>query len=471
MMMRRFTDRQADMFLFLGLVSWALSCINPAVGMLVQFPLIIVLAWKCDIKTLPSLLLLMLSKSNLRAFMSDELVLRVGITWSQRSLLIIVLFFFALRELMRSAYDRPTTVFAWIWLSSLIPAAIISFVARRQGLVGLWSGPIMDFLAPSMYFWAVSMGRTFDAGRYYFCTRMVLLLFVWNLFTLLPVFYVFTFIPPALAVTLTLYMWSDRRYRSWNLFGILNITLSVLVIIFARVLTLKLGNVDIRAADEHGSTFSGMAIFAIALWLALTMGRTLPKAFARMLPILMVVANVLLVSFVISTQAGNEAQDVTFKYETYEERFKWKLFGDRGAVWTDGWNDLKTPPYVFTDLRKFLVTDYFGETRAKILPHNQYLTLLSQRGLWLGLVLSIFIIWVQVRAFRIATYCPMDRFVQVVMIPVGAAIFCVIGTTGQSVVSGSLWGNGLATMVMPGIVYGYWIWRQTMAQRFSGTWM
>lgn len=469
--MRTMSDSRADLFLIFALLAWGIGCVHPAIGMLVQFPLIIVLVWKCDIKALPSLLLLMLSKSNVRALNSDDLVLRVGITLSQSSLLIIVLFFFTIRELMRNAYDRPTTGFAWIWLSSLIPALIISFVAKRQGLGGLWSGPIMDFLAPSMYFWAVSMGRTFDAGRYYFCTRMVVLLFVWNLFTLLPVFYVFTLIPPALAVTLTLYMWSDRRYRNWNLFGFLNITLSVLVIIFARAITLKFGNVDISAADEHGSTFSGMAIFAIALWLALTMGRTLPKAFARMLPILMVVANVLLVSFVISTQAGNEAKDVTFKYETYEERFKWKLFGDRGAVWTDGWNDLKTPPYVFTDLRKFLVTDYFGETRAKILPHNQYLTLLSRRGLWLGLVLSIFIIWVQVRAFRIATYCPMDRFVQVVMIPVGAAIFCVVGTTGQSVASGSLWGNGLATMVMPGIVYGYWIWRQNMAQRFSGTWM
>ena len=469
--MRTMSDSRADQFLFFALVAWALGCVHPAIGMLVQFPFIIALAWKCDIKTLPSLLLLMLSKSSVRALSENDLVLRVGITLSQTSLLIIVLFFFTLRELTRNAYDRPTTGFAWIWLSSLIPAAVISFVAKRQGLGGLWSGPIMDFLAPSMYFWAVSMGRTFDAGRHYFCTRMAVLLFIWNLFTLLPMLYVFTFIPPALAVTLTLYMWSDRRYKNWNLFGLVNITLSILVIVFARALTIKLGNAEINAADEHGGTFSGMAVYAVALWLAWTMGKSLPKAFARILPILMVVANVLLVSFVISTQAGNEAADVTFRYETYGERFKWKLFGDRGAVWTDGWNDVKTPPYVFSDLRKFLVADRFGQIEVKTLPHNQYLTLLSGRGLWLGLVLSIFIIWVQVRAFRIATYYPMDRFIQVVMIPVGAAIFCVIGTTGQSVASGSLWGNGLATMVMPGIVYGCWVWRQNMAQRFSGTWM
>jgi hypothetical protein len=240
--------------------------------------------------------------------------------------------------------------------------------------------------------------------------------------------------------------------------GVCAFVLSVATILFARSIIITQAGGELAGGEAHGDTFSSMAIFVAGILMSYTLGRKNLAGLKPMIPIIMVIVNVLLVSYVITTQMGNEAHDVSFKYQSLRERFEWKLFGDRGAVWRMGWEDTMTPPYIIKDMREFFAVDEAGKFGVKLMPHNQYLTFLSRRGFWFGLVLSLFIIWVQVRGFRVMMYCSHDKLITKVLIPVGAAIFGIIGITGQSCLGNDLWGNGLVTSVFPGIVYGQWVW-------------
>ena len=180
------------------------------------------------------------------------------------------------------------------------------------------------------------------------------------------------------------------------------------------------------------------------------------------LPVLIVAVNLSFVNYVISTQDSAKRRDVTFQYETLEERFTAKLFGDRASVWTMGWEEMKTPPYFIKDMRAFLMFSEKEGWGMKLLPHNQFLTLLGRHGWWLGLTLAIFIIWVWGRALKALYYCMDDPLLYTVFIPTGLAIFAVVGTTGQAVVGSALWSNSLTCIIMPAIIYGVWQERRKM---------
>jgi hypothetical protein len=103
-MPKTMTDRSADACLLVAFVIWGISIASPALGLMAQFIMIAVLAWKCDIKTLPALLILMLGRGNLRSSMEDVLSLRIGITLTPSSCLLIVVFIFVVKELLSNRY-------------------------------------------------------------------------------------------------------------------------------------------------------------------------------------------------------------------------------------------------------------------------------------------------------------------------------------------------------------------------------
>ena len=133
-----------------------------------------------------------------------------------------------------------------------------------------------------------------------------------------------------------------------------------------------------------------------------------------------------------------------------------------------GWEEIKTPPYIFKDMRQAYEYKPNGMAGAKLLPHNQFITLLARDGLWLGGVLSFFIIWVWTRAFKAMTFCRDDLLICMVFIPVGVAIYFILGITGQCVVTAELWANSLVCLIFPAIVYGHWLQRQR--QSMVGMW-
>lgn len=466
--MRTMSDSTADKLLFYAFFAWAASCVHPAIGLLLQFPVIIYLVKRCDIKGLPALLILMLGKSTFRFFaVQGEFAIRLGITLTPGSLFAISAFIFAMICLIKSKYDQGAMMFSYIWLLSAIPAFIISFQAKSYGLAGAWSAPVMAFLVPGVYYWGLSMSRTYEAGKIYFIKRMMAVLFAFEILYLGRIIYVFTFFHGSLLLCLAIYVLRDKQHRWGGLKALapLSIVVVLAVMLFARRIQMEAAIAadysakDIASGDKFGSTFSAMANMALAFVLAMC-GSMLSKRLLRMLPIAMVVINICFVSFAIATQSGNKRHDVDFRYETLAERLESKLFGDRATVWTMGWEEIKTPPYVFKDMRQAYVYEPNGKQGAKLLPHNQFITLLARNGLWLGGVLSFFIIWVWTRAFKAMTFCRDDLLICMVFIPVGVAIYFILGITGQCVVTADLWANSLVCIVLPGVIYGYWLDRR-----------
>jgi len=464
-MLRAMSDRQADGWLWFALFAWVVTWVYQPLGILIQFPVIIYLVSRCDMKSLPALMILMLGPNNIVALSETTFALRLGITLTPMSCFTLSTFLFVLYRLVINRYDRSTSVFGWFWMLSAIPAFWISFQAKGYGLGGIWSGPIMSFFAPAVYFWGVSMGCTYEQGRHYFVTRILWIMMVYSLGLILLLMAGFTFIPNVMILCLAMYMQKGQEYSLARFIAGVAVLITLAWLLFGRARGLDAAGLDVAEADKIGSTFSAMAVAALGVLLSVTISRNSMRGFVRYLPILMVVANLMLVSFVISTQAGNNAKDVddSEKFQTIQNRFMYKLFGDRATIWAAGWEDAMTPPYIIKDLRIFYTGDAASKQGMKLLPHNQYLTFVSQNGWWLGLVLSLFIIWVQIRAFRVMLYLPQDKFISKVVVPVGASIFCVLGLSGNSCLGGDLWGNGLATSVLPGVVYGYWGWRRAHA--------
>lgn len=454
------SDKESDRYIMYALVAWVVSCILPAIGMLMQFPAIAYLVWKCNMKGVPAIMLLMLGRGNVRVFQSSALAIRLGITFTPSSWFVCVAFIFVMIQLLKGKYDQSAKLFSFVWLLAAIPASIMSFTAKSNGVSGVWSKPIMDFLVPSVYFWAISMGATYEESKEYFISRLAYLLLAVNLFSLFPVIYIFSFSYMCGALCLGIYLVSNGEYRKSRMLGLMLISGSFLTIMFSRYLVMRQSGVDIAAIDERGDTISRMTIYIFAAALAVAFGKHMVlKGILRILPILMVAANLLLVSFVVTKQQGVNAEDTDSKYETFEERVRWKLYGDRGFVWSMGWEEVRTPPYFIKDLREFMAIAIDGKYGTKMLPHNQYLTLIGRDGWWLGLVLSLFIIWVEMRAFGVIAK-ESDQFMLWVMMPLSAAVFCIVGTTGQSVVTADLWANALVCIVFPGVIYGNWLERK-----------
>jgi hypothetical protein len=462
------TDSGADNFIFYALFAFAASCVHPAMGLLLQFPAIIYLVKRCDMKALPALLVLMLGKGNVKLFgVAGDFALRLGITLTPSSLFAISAFIFTIFRLLKNRYDRGAMGFSIVWLLSAIPAFVISFQGKRYGLSGAWSAPVMSFLAPGVYYWGLSMACTYEAGKEYFIKRMILVLFAFEVLYLGQVIYVFTFFHGTLLLCLAIYVIRDKQNR-WGGFNALApfcILTALAVMLFARriqmdeAIALEHSAMDLASGDKLGSTFSAMFNMLLAFVLAVC-GRMLSRGMIRILPVLMVAFNIAFVSYAIITQSGNKAREVNLKYETLAERFEAKLFGDRASVWTMGWEEIKTPPYIFKDMRQAYVYEHNGKQGAKLLPHNQFITLLARCGLWLGGILSIFIIWVWVRACKAMTFMMDDWLICTVFIPVGLGWYFIGGITGQSVVTGDLWAHSLTCLVLPGVIYGHWIDRQ-----------
>ncbi|MBQ7178920.1 MAG: hypothetical protein IJS08_16000 [Victivallales bacterium] len=459
-MSRFLSDSSADKLLVYSLVAWAISSVVPAIGMLMQFPVIAYLTWKADIKGIPALLLLMLGRSNIRYFaVGGQVVLRLGITISPVTFFTIVAFFVVIKNVILRKYDGGSLAFIFVWALSGIPAWIMSYDAKAWGLSGYWANPILDFLIPSVYFWGLAVASSYEFGKEYFAKRLALVLIMIETLQCVRIVNVFTFSVSGLIISLGCYFMRKRQRfgNAWKFLSCAGVIISLLLLTFGRRIGLEAegGSISVASADEYGSTFSRMGVYALVIIFLFWFRHHF--FLNRYLPILMVVANLAFVNYAVNTQTNEGTRrDVTFQYETLKERINAKLFGDRASVWAMGWEEMRTPPYFIKDLRAFLSFDEKTGYRFRVLPHNQFLTLLGRHGWWLGLTLAIFIIWIWIRAMKAVYYCMDDPFLYTVFVPTGLAVYAVVGTTGQSVVSSALWSNSLACIIMPAIVYGVW---------------
>ena len=469
-MPRGMPDRQADQLLWAAVGAWILNCIQPALGMLAQFTLIIYCVWRCDVKVLPTILLCMLTRGNLGLFRSDYMALRLGFTISTGSMFAIATFFFAIIRLITGRYNLKTMTWCFVWLLAFVPASIMSFTARSNNLVGMWSYPIMDVLIPGIYFWAISAGNTYLAGKEYLFRRLLVIISIVSIFSIRRVIYIFSFFTFAMMLCMMFYVLSNKMRGRWKTWAVIGCVCGLFNFIFGRAIALQQSQGYVVEADKYGSTFSSMGTVVAAVLFAYLIGKRMAsKGLFRLLPVAIVAANVAFVSFVLTTQEGDEKREVNWQAEEFDERITAKVFGDRAGVWKIGWEEVKTPPYFIKDLRSFYVFDPVVGWGMKLLPHNQFITLLAREGFWLGLTLALWIIAIWSRAL-VACYDadkndPMKR----VYLPVGLAVFAVVGVSGQTVVSGDPWSNALVCIIFPGIAYGDQLLREKL--RLRGYWV
>lgn len=461
-MTRRFDERQADLLLWAAFGAWLLNCIQPALGMLVQFALIIYCVIRCDVKVIPALLLLVLTRGNLTLFRSSYMALRLGFTISPGAMFAIAVFFFSIFHMLTLRYDARTMFGGIVWLVSLIPASLMSFPARSQGLVGVWSYPIMDALIPGIYFWSVSAGKTYAEGCDYLFKRLTLILALVSVLSVIRVIFVFSFFEYAFPICVCFYAFGHRMSGWWKFWAVVGVCAALFSLVFGRAIALQQSEGFVVEADKYGSTFTRMGVVAASILFSYVLGkRMLAKGLLRVLPIAIVATNLLFVSFVLTTQSGNEAKEVNWQAEEFDERVTAKVFGDRAGVWKIGWEEVQTPPYFIKDLRSFYVFDPVKGYGLKLLPHNQFLTLLGREGFWLGLTLSLWIIAVWCRALTVCHDLPKADPMRSVYLPVGLAVFAVVGVSGQSVVAGDPWACALVAIILPGVVYGHGrVWRK-----------
>ena len=467
-MPRVMSEIKADQLLWLAFGAWIINCIQPAIGMMFQFMLIIWCVKSCDVKVIPALMLLMLTRGNLGLLRADYMALRLGFTISPGAMLLISTFFFSIFRIIQGRFDSKTLFWCVLWLVSFIPASIMSFTAKSHNLIGMWSYPIMDALIPGLYFWAVAAGRTYFEGKDYLFKRLMVLIVFVSIFMTGRCIYIFSFFITAIMFAMAYYALKNRIGAGWKGWTMVGAGFALFNLIFGRAIVLQRLEGYVAEADKYGSTFSHMGVVAIAMIFAFLIGkRILGQSILRMLPILIVVANALFVMFVLNTQAGDNAKDINWQAEHMDERVTAKVFGDRAGVWKMGWEEVTTPPYFIKDLREFYVFDSKNGWGMKLLPHNQFITLLGRYGLWLGGTLALWIIFIWIRAMVACRSVSRDDPMRSVYLPVGLAIFAVVGVSGQSVVTGEPWSNALVCVILPGVAYGDMLMRRNLLGQWS----
>lgn len=458
------SDGHANCFLLIAVAVLMLNIVSQVAAFPLQVILIVYAVVRSDIKLFPGLFVALLDKSCFPSLGASILKFRLGISIGVENVFVISVFLFVVARMIKNHYSISSTgAIVFAWLISLIPALVMSRQAKADGLA-MWQEPIVSFLTPSLYFWGWSVGRTWDRAKGYFIKRMSLVFLALNLLAVGGHFYRFSFVYAPLSVGLAAASFIGRPSRSGRLVALACFAAGICNALFRRYVNIK-DTTGYADAAELGSTFTVVmtVLFAFAI---IGLVCVLMKAGrgVRYLPLLFLVPLVV-VFFYASGRAGGEVvtNDVGRDYKNIVERFEFKLIGDRGAVWADGLNDVMTPPHFFKRYRDRVVMgrDMYGQSvvTLKMLPHNQILTLLVTQGWWLGLFCIIFLFWTHFRMFRCAAFMQDDQALICSLLTPSAAVFYAVGLTGQSVWSSAFTGNGLVTLVFPGIVYGAWLCR------------
>ena len=461
-MYKPLSDSKADQMIKLAIGCWALSCIYGPLGVIAQTFLIMRLVWLCDVKVIPALIICHFTGGNITFLAKYAVLLKIGITLSPAQMCLFAMFAYVVVSVMRSRFDTSTLLFICLWLPAFAPAWIMSLSAYFNNMRSLWTWPIFDVLIPVGYLWAVLAGRTWESGKLYFLKRIIVLFSMLAILRTLKVVTVWNFaLTPAVICLylLSLQLKLGTRYTvlsaAASLAGLCNL-------LFARYFAIE-ADAGYAGTAELGSSFSQIGVCAFSVFLAFGIKcRIIGKGFVRILPYVLIAITTSILLYAVSTQEKYGLVDQ--QYETIEGRWNAKLFNDRGTVWKEGLEEVKTPPYFIKDLRVFIDYDavigkdasghYLRGYGLKLLPHNQVLYLLGRDGWWLGLTLCIFMWWMHIRAVNKATQFGDDPVFMVYFIPVSMGLFHILGLTGQSTCSAALQTHGFESTIVCGIIYG-----------------
>lgn len=460
------SDSWADGFLLLSVAVLALNCVSQIVAFPLQAALVIYAVRKMDIKLVPGLYLLLLDAAyfsflGVRGYLKFSFI----ISFSVSNVFLMTVFFVVLWQLARHCYDRRSMSFVPLWFCTAIPAVWMAVVGRRAGALATWQIPLIFFMVPAFYYWGISIGRTWYAGRDYFICRILFIFAIKTVLELLRLFYMgCQFQGHVIAACFGLAVLVMRGRKVMKSVGLLSIAAAFAVTIFAGYLK----KLDLTGeADETAmvSTFSLLAVLLLGVGLAVAVGRFFQAGLLRAFPYLaLAFCSFVLVYAVLRANTTDESKIVTthFSGASMKDRFEAKLVGDRGSVWARAVREeLFRRPLLIRRLADVYVWDPIKHvSSARLLPHNQFLTLVCRYGWWQGFLMILFLWWLHVRSFNVAARMYDDRVTLMVLLAPSAAVFVVVGLTGQNVFTPTWNTNSMATLTFPGILYGAYLVRQ-----------
>ena len=466
----------ANGFLLISLLVLLLNFVSQTAAFPFQCALIIYAVAKADIRLFPGLFLVMLDKSNFPFFGAAMVKLQVGFAISPQNIFLLMCFAVCIFGIVRQWYDRSTLIWFIPWLLCIIPALAMAMPARQKGLTMLWQTPLVAFLAPSLYFWGIRVGKTWDVGKEYFISRMILILATVNGLELIGLFHIFTFAEHITMVSLCFACFLLPKHMLYKVASVIGAAFAMGCVLLGRYMNI-VASQGYSSSAEIGTTFTRLLIVIVGIaFLIYLLKHNMSKSIIRGIPYMGLVFCICVMSYAIGRAGSTKQSDVVEnKYQSFLERFEYKLVGDRGAVWSEGLRETLMPPYFIKNLDDQLVMGYNYATgkiepMVKLLPHNQVLTLLARSGWWLGLFMVLFLWWTCTRAFKSVLSMLNDKILLCTLLAPYAVIFIIVGLTGQTVLNHLFCSNGLVTMIYPGIIYGVWQKRQQLRFMSARRW-
>jgi len=456
------SDLSVDFFLSAALVVFGLNLVSQAFALPFQLILLVYAATRFDVRYIPAIFVLLLDKSSFPFFDAELLKFNIVFSLSAPYLFLIFLFFISWIALFLDKFDSKTKFLFPLWTIALIFAFIISFSAREK--VTFWQNPLSLALSISYYFWGILLGKSWELGKEYFCKRLLFVLSPLSFLWTLGFYRINAFSLQVMVVCLTLaclYVSSLRKWLLWALPG----CFCAFYYIFWEPST------EVADSQNNGeglvttlSTFNTVftVLFgAFFAYIFLTKSRF--RRALRWVPFVSLCLGTLLLFYSVVRYRANLGKDTETQYFTIGERFEAKLIADRGAVWSQGLDDMFTPPYVFKKQEDRLEARSNGEVAMQCESHNQYISLIVSDGWVLGNILAFFLLAFFFKSFKICCIPSSDSLIGGVLLSSMGGIYITIGLTGQSLISTSFCGNAIATLAFPGIIYGVYCERRTGA--------
>lgn len=456
------TSAGANAYLWCALLTLCLNIVSQTAAFPLQIALIVFGVVKADVKLLPGLYITLLDSAYF-TFTSAIGILkfRFGIPLSVLNVFLIIMFLYTVWGIMQSWFDKKSLQFLPFWVSMIIPALVIARRGQLDGVASNWQTPLIYIMIPSLYFWGMRVGRTWDRGKDFFIRRFCI---IFAIQLVLEIFKLYSpgcqfqnhIIPFAFGFVL---VFMNRSFF-WKFVGGFAMAVSVYAVLFGSVES----NVQMYGLSEDTavvSTFTRLFVLLIGAFLVFTSGKMLRGHLLKVFPWAMLfLCSIVFAYAVIRAGTSNQNEVIRTmsdsKHTGMLARFEMKLVGDRGAVWRNAVdNELFQSPLIFKRLKDKEVFDpVLGRSITIMAPHNQFLTLVCRMGWWLGLGMALFIWWMHVREFNAAMCIDNDRVTLITLLAPSAAIFVAVGLTGQHIFTQMWHASSMASMTFPGILYG-----------------
>jgi hypothetical protein len=446
-------DLSPDIFLAASLVVLGINLISQEVAFLVQLAMAVYAVTRLDVRYLPSLFVLLLDKSNFPIFeTSDYYKIQLGVTLSVQYITVMFITLLVFFKWFLGKFDRYTSLLLLTFPVCFLVALLVSFPMRN--VVSHWQVPLSYTLATMYYYYGILIGESWECGKLYFVKRLILVMAIVCVLSFAKLFNVHNFSYNITMLCLTLTCFFVKNLRGYIPLAVFGSLFAVLYAIFFRYLEVK-EKVGYSENSELGSTFTTVGVVTLGVMFSLyfllgrpneTRGKRIPGLALLCCGFIVVYSSM---RYMVLKGAGYDNQ-----YRIWIERFEYKLVYDRGGVWSQGIEDAFTPPFILKDLRDQVALTTDNDLGIKLLPHNQLLTLIVTQGWLLGGLLSIFLWIMHKRSFDVCSLRGRDPIVCAVLLAPSAAIFIIVGLTGQSVLTASFCGNGMFSLLFPGIIYG-----------------